>query len=66
MLRTIYLVAGGLMIFGYVGWSALGWELGSWQKERVPTVKAVRSSGSSGYYGRSRSGYYGGGFGFGK
>ncbi len=63
MLRWIYLAGGGLLIAGYLGWSALGWELGSSRKEPVPTIRATSSSG---YYGRSRSGYYGGGYGFGK
>ena len=65
MFRTLYLFAGGALIVGYATWSAFGWEMGGARKERVPTV-IRRSVGSSGYHGRSRSGYYGSGFGFGK
>ena len=60
MLKTIYLAAGGLLIFSYVGWAWSGMEWGRSSPEPVPKVVPVSKS-SSHSRGRSRYGYYGGG-----
>ena len=71
MLKKIYMGLGGLLILSYASYSVMGLHAFGTSKDKVPTVRVNSSNSSSGYGGRSRTGFWGGGgggggFSFGK